>query len=99
MIVEDVADEGDEENQIIDNEPKLEWYLIDTERNFAKVWNFLITLIVIYNLIATPFFLVFPGIYRCTYPCIQVEFSGKLECHQHTCDKGDDSDATSGILR
>ena len=65
MIVEDVADEGDEENQIIDNEPKLEWYLIDTERNFAKVWNFIITLIVIYNLIVTPFFLVFPGIYRC----------------------------------
>ena len=65
MIVEDVADEGDEENQIIDNEPKLEWYLIDTESNFAKAWNFIITLIVIYNLIVTPFFLVFPGIYRC----------------------------------
>ena len=63
MIVEDVADEGDEENQIIDNEPNQEWYLIDTEHNFAKVWNFLITLVVIYNLIATPFFLVFPGVY------------------------------------
>ena len=42
---------------------KIEWYLIDTERHFCKIWNFLITLLILYSLIMTPLILVFPDIY------------------------------------
>lgn len=45
------------------NQQKIKWYLIDTERTFCKIWDFIITLTTIYNLIVTPLILTFPDIY------------------------------------
>ena len=63
MMIDDINEDADEENQIIDSQPKLKWYLIDTERTFCKVWNFMITLLIIYTLFVTPFILTFRQIY------------------------------------
>ena len=60
MMIDDIQDDDDDENQIVDNQQKIKWYLIDTERTFCKVWDFLITCLTIYNLLITPFVLVFP---------------------------------------
>lgn len=46
------------------DQPKIKWYLIDTERNFCKVWNFFICWVTIYNLIVTPFLMTFPSVYQ-----------------------------------
>ena len=64
MMIDDINEDADEENQIIDSQPKLKWYLIDTERTFCKFWNFLITLLTIYNLFVVPVVLVFPDVYQ-----------------------------------
>jgi hypothetical protein len=63
MMIDDTNEDQEEENQEIDQLPKLKWYLIDSERTFCKIWDFIITLLVIYNLILTPFILVFPSVY------------------------------------
>ena len=63
MMIDDIQDDEDDDTHTIDNQQKIRWYLIDTERTFCKVWDFLITTITIYNLFATPFILVFPDIY------------------------------------
>lgn len=76
MMIDDINEDADEENQIIDSQPKLKWYLIDTERTFCKVWNFMITLLTIYTLFVTPFILTFPPIYM---TCVKDE-SGEQVC-------------------
>lgn len=64
MMIDDINEDADEENQIIDSQPKLKWYLIDTERTFCKLWNFMITILTIYNLFVVPICLVFPDVYQ-----------------------------------
>jgi hypothetical protein len=64
MMIDDINEEADEEIQSIENQPKLKWYLIDTERTFCKVWNFMITMITIYSLFVVPFILVFGTVYE-----------------------------------
>jgi len=64
MMIDDINEDADEDNQIIDSQPKLKWYLIDTERTFCKVWNFLITMLTIYTLFASPYLVVFPHLYK-----------------------------------
>jgi len=66
MMIDDINEEADEEIQSIENQPKLKWYLIDTERTFCKVWNFIITLLTIYSLFVVPYMLVFDQVYE---PC------------------------------
>jgi hypothetical protein len=68
MMIDDINEDADEENQIIDSQPKIKWYLIDTERTFCKVWNFFITLLIVYNLFVTPFIIVFPDVYMTCLP-------------------------------
>jgi hypothetical protein len=63
MMIDDINEDADEENQIIDSQPKLKWYLIDTERTFCKVWNFVITMLTIYTLFVSPFILTFKDVY------------------------------------
>jgi hypothetical protein len=64
MMIDDIQEDDEEESQIVEQSvTKIEWYLIDTDRNFCKVWNFLITIVTIYNLLVTPMILVFPDIY------------------------------------
>ena len=63
MMIDDINEDADEENQIIDSVPKLKWYLIDSERTFCKIWDFIITLLTMYTLFVTPFLLVFPRVY------------------------------------
>lgn len=82
MMIDDINEDADEENQIIDSQPKLKWYLIDTERTFCKVWNFMITLLIIYTLFVTPFVLTFKQIYMtCDKDNIVCE---AVEPHQQT---------------
>ena len=42
----------------------MKWYLIDRNRTFCKVWNMMITLLLIYSLFVTPYILVFPEVYE-----------------------------------
>ena len=63
MMIDDINEDVNEDNQISENKDRLKWYLIDTERTFCNVWNFWITLLIIYNMIVTPFVLVFPDVY------------------------------------
>lgn len=63
MMIDDTNEDADKENQIIDQKPKIKWYLIDTEGTFCKVWDLIITLVIIYSLIMTPFVLIFKQIY------------------------------------
>ena len=64
MMIDEINEDDEEENEIVENDqPRIKWYLIDTERNFCKAWDFLITLLTIYNLIVVPIVLVFPEIY------------------------------------
>ena len=64
MMIDDINEDADEENQIIDSVPKLKWYLIDSERTFCKIWDFMITLLTMYTLFIAPFMLVFPDVYQ-----------------------------------
>ena len=68
MMIDDINENADEENQIIDSVPKLKWYLIDSERTFCKVWDFIITILTIYTSFVTPFLLVFPEVYQTCVP-------------------------------
>jgi sorbitol-specific phosphotransferase system component IIC len=81
MMIDDINEDADEENQIIDSQPKLKWYLIDTERTFCKVWNFIITLLIIYTLFVTPFILTFQQIYM---TCNEKNECEAIEPHQIT---------------
>lgn len=74
MMIDDINEDADEENQIIDSQPKLKWYLIDTERTFCKVWNFLITILTIYSMFVAPFVIVFPDVYQ-DYDPVTKEYS------------------------
>ena len=81
MMIDDINEDADEDNQIIDSQPKLKWYLIDTERTFCKVWNFLITLLTMYTLFVTPYILTFPEIYQvCDQVCEQDCDNEKWNC-------------------
>ena len=67
MMIDDINEEAEEETTATENQPKLKWYLIDKERTFCKVWNFMITIIIIYSLFVTPYIFVFPEVFEwCT---------------------------------
>lgn len=63
MMIEDIQDDDDDETLSPDNQKRIKWYLIDTEKTFCKVWDFLITLITIYELFVVPIIMVFPELY------------------------------------
>ena len=62
-MLDEVNDAVDDDTTIIDSKPKIKWYLIDTEKTFCKVWNFLITMLTIYTLFVSPFILTFWSVY------------------------------------
>ena len=62
MMIDDINDDEHEENEIT-NDDKLAWYLIDTDKTFCKVWNFMITCLIIYSLFVTPYVMVFQDVY------------------------------------
>ena len=64
MMIDDIDGEAEEETPQAESQQKLEWYLIDTDRTFCKVWNLLITILTIYTLFVTPFVVVFPTVYE-----------------------------------
>ena len=77
----------------MDNQQKIKWYLIDTERTFCKVWDFLITCLTIYNLLFTPFVMVFPDIYTSCK-----EFENKTGPSTIGLDPGDYKDPTGTCI-
>ena len=64
MMIDDINEEAEEETTATENQPKLKWYLIDRDRTFCKVWNFMITIIIIYSLFVTPYIFVFPEVFE-----------------------------------
>jgi hypothetical protein len=48
---------------VIQSETKLPWYLVDGHGTFVSIWNFCITLLIIYTLTVAPFILVFQDSY------------------------------------
>ena len=65
MMIDDINnDENNDSSYSNDNSSvMIPWYLIDTDRTFCKTWNFLITILTIYNMFVCPFIMVFPGFY------------------------------------
>jgi len=68
MMIDDINEDANEDSTVNENQPKLKWYLIDTERTFCKVWNFLITILTIYSMFVAPFVIVFPDVYQDELP-------------------------------
>ena len=64
MMIDDINEDANEDSTVNENQPKLKWYLIDTERTFCKVWNFLITILTIYSMFVAPYVIVFPDVYQ-----------------------------------
>jgi hypothetical protein len=64
MMIDDINEDANEDSTVNENQPKLKWYLIDTERTFCKVWNFLITILTIYSMFVAPFVIVFHDVYQ-----------------------------------
>lgn len=64
MMIDDINEEANDANFVADSQEKIKWYLIDTEKSFCKVWNFMISILIIYELFVVPFVLVFPDIYN-----------------------------------
>lgn len=65
MMIDDINnDESNETNQNNESQTvKIRWYLIDSNKAFCKTWNFLITILTIYNMFVCPFIMVFPEFY------------------------------------
>jgi hypothetical protein len=82
MMIDDIQDD-DEENQVVETrQNKVKWYLIDTDRNFCKFWNFIITILTIYNLLVTPLILIFPSLYMmCVMPEGQEQTEAEKELY------------------
>ena len=74
MMIDDINEDANEDSTVNENQPKLKWYLIDTERTFCKVWNFLITILTIYSMFVAPFVIVFPDVYQ-DYDPVTKEYS------------------------
>lgn len=62
-MIEDIQDDDDDETMNPDNQKRIKWYLIDTERTFCKTWDFMITCLTIYELFVVPVIMVFPQLY------------------------------------
>jgi len=63
MMIDDINEDTADDNQVNEN-VKIKWYLLRSNGTFVKVWNFLITCLTIYNLIVTPFIWVFWDVYQ-----------------------------------
>lgn len=50
----------DEEGNTEETQNTTKWYLIDKDGTFCKIWNFLITLCIIYSLFAVPVLWIYP---------------------------------------
>lgn len=64
MMIDDINDEAEDETTTTEPQQTFKWYLIDRERTFCKVWNMMITLLLIYNLFVAPYVLVFMEVYE-----------------------------------
>lgn len=68
MMIEDIQDDDDDETINPNTKKVIRWYLIDTDKTFCKSWDFMITLLTIYELFVVPVVMVFPTIYECPDP-------------------------------
>ena len=66
MMVEDIADDGFEDHNQSDavGTNTIPVYMLNSYGTFCNVFNFLITLLLIYDHFAVPVILVFPGVYQ-----------------------------------
>ena len=70
MMVEDIADDGFEDQHQSDNigTNTIPVYMLNSYGTFCNVLNFMITLLLIYDHFAVPVLLVFPGVYMTKDP-------------------------------
>ena len=61
--LEEIGDTDEKKEQEDDNIKKIPWYMIDSEKNFCKIWDLFITMVILYELIVVPFILVYPHFY------------------------------------
>ena len=62
-VIDETIQSIEQDKQKSENK-KIEWYLLDKEGTFVKVWDFGITILIIYSIIVTPFILVFQDSYQ-----------------------------------
>jgi hypothetical protein len=84
MMIDDINEDANEDSTVNENQPKLKWYLIDTERTFCKVWNFLITILTIYSMFVAPFVIVFHDVYQDYDPVKEKYFTNPDNQRQQT---------------
>ena len=89
MMIDDINnDESNEPGHSSENQPvKIRWYLIDTERTFCKTWNFLITILTIYNMFVVPFIMVFPQFYNACHVDLDKDGNYELIENEKDCPK------------
>ena len=66
MAVDDDIENIDSDDQAAMEElnpSKLPWYMLDADGTVVYTWNFVITVLLIYEMFVNPFILVFPEIY------------------------------------
>ena len=70
MMIDDIAEEGNGESMQVENanNNQITWYMINSYGTFNKVWEFIITLLIIYDHFAVPVLLVFPDVYQTKLP-------------------------------
>ena len=64
-MLDDITEQNDDETLTLESTPRLKWYMLDTEKSYVKVWDFIITSLIIYSLFITPYIMVFPCVYSC----------------------------------
>ena len=62
-IEKKLEDQDDDDAGHDDVQNNTKWYLIDKDGTFCKIWNFLITLCIIYSLFVVPFLWIYPQDY------------------------------------
>lgn len=63
--IEKKIEDYDEDDDVFDdNAGSTKWYLVEKDGTFNKVWDFLVTLCIIFTLFAIPVLMIFPDQYQ-----------------------------------
>jgi hypothetical protein len=86
MMVEDIADDGFDDHNQSDSvgTNTIPVYMLNSYGTFCNVFNFFITLLLIYDHFAVPVILVFPGVYQTKVA------DGVWETQEQVCETGVD---------
>ena len=65
MILDEVIDSANDENFAFEDQSndQVPSYMLNSYGTFVKAWDFTITILLIYDFLAVPFFLTYPDMY------------------------------------